>query len=45
MNFHSHFLLGLWFGWLRLRTGSLYPGMLAPALWNAGVLARELEYF
>jgi membrane protease YdiL (CAAX protease family) len=33
--FPSHFAMGLWLGWLRRRTQSLYPGMLAHGLWNA----------
>jgi membrane protease YdiL (CAAX protease family) len=41
--FPSHFVLGLVFGWLRLKSGSLYPGMIAHALWNAWVLWRELS--
>lgn len=39
--FPSHFLMGLCFGWLRLRTGSLVPGMLVHAAWNLTVLAQE----
>lgn len=38
----SHFLMGLLFGVLRLRSGSLLPGMLAHALWNAWCLQREI---
>jgi len=33
--FPSHFVMGLVFGYLRLRTRSLYPGMLLHATWNA----------
>ena len=41
--FPSHFLMGLWLGWLRRRSGSVYPGMLMHGLWNALVLAHELH--
>lgn len=41
--FPSHFLMGLLFGWLRIRSGSLYPGMLAHAAWNAWVIWNELQ--
>jgi membrane protease YdiL (CAAX protease family) len=34
----THFILGLAFGWLRLRTRSLVPGILLHAAWNAWVL-------
>lgn len=40
--FPSHFAMGLLLGWVRLRTASLYPGMLLHGLWNALVLAQEL---
>lgn len=40
--FPSHFLMGLFFGWLRTRSNSLYPAMLAHAGWNALVLCEEL---
>jgi membrane protease YdiL (CAAX protease family) len=43
MIFPSHFLLGLAFGWLRLSSGSLYPGMIAHATWNAYVVLGELS--
>jgi membrane protease YdiL (CAAX protease family) len=42
VNFPSHALMGLWFGMLRNQTGSLYPGMLAHASWNALVIGEEL---
>lgn len=41
--FISHFVMGLAFGWVRLRTGSIYPSMLLHMLWNAGVLCLELR--
>lgn len=41
--FPSHFLMGLLFGWLRMRSGSLYPSMLAHAAWNAWVVWNELQ--
>lgn len=41
--FPSHFLMGLCFGFLRSRSASLYPGMALHGLWNAAVLARELQ--
>jgi membrane protease YdiL (CAAX protease family) len=40
--FPSHFVMGLWFGWLRYRTESLYPGMLMHGLWNATVLIGSI---
>ncbi|MBI3545834.1 MAG: CPBP family intramembrane metalloprotease [Gammaproteobacteria bacterium] len=42
--FPSHFLMGLCFGYMRLRTKSLYPGMILHALWNAFVLSQELYW-
>jgi membrane protease YdiL (CAAX protease family) len=39
--FISHTLLGLYLGWLRHHSGSLYPPMLAHFLHNALVLAGE----
>lgn len=38
----SHFVLGLVFGWLRLRSRSLLPGIVLHALWNALVVVEEL---
>ena len=35
----THFPLGLYFGWLRHRSGSLWPGMLAHACHNAIIVA------
>jgi membrane protease YdiL (CAAX protease family) len=35
----THFPLGLYFGWLRHRSGSLWPGMLAHACHNAVFVA------
>jgi membrane protease YdiL (CAAX protease family) len=40
--FPTHFVMGLILGWLRNRTGSLYPGMVVHALWNASVLVMEI---
>jgi membrane protease YdiL (CAAX protease family) len=40
--FPSHFFMGLCFGFLRLRTKSLYPGMLLHATWNALVVSHDL---
>jgi hypothetical protein len=34
----THFIMGLAFGWLRLRSGSLLPGILLHAAWNAWIL-------
>jgi uncharacterized protein len=42
MIFPSHFLMGLCFGILRLRSKSLYPGMAVHATWNALVLLEEI---
>ncbi len=41
MIFVSHFVMGLVFGWLRRRTGSLYPSMLTHAVWNGLVLVTS----
>lgn len=35
----THFPLGLYFGWLRHRSGSLWPGVLAHACHNAVIVA------
>lgn len=43
MNFPSHFLMGLCLGYARLRSRSLYPGMLMHASWNAYVLFHDLK--
>lgn len=40
--FPSHFVIGLLLGWLRLRTRSLYPGMVVHAAYNAVIVALEL---
>lgn len=40
--FPSHFLMGLCFGLLRMRTRSVYPGMLLHGVWNALVLLEEV---
>jgi membrane protease YdiL (CAAX protease family) len=44
MMFISHFFMGLCFGYARVRSKSLYPGMVLHAAWNACVLCRELHY-
>jgi membrane protease YdiL (CAAX protease family) len=38
----SHFVMGLVFGWVRRRTGSLVPGMILHGVWNALVLVHEM---
>lgn len=40
--FVSHFVMGLVFGWLRQRTGSLYPPIVLHAAWNAAIVCLEL---
>ncbi len=40
--FPTHFAMGLIFGWLRIRTGSLLPGMVLHAVWNAANILLEL---
>jgi membrane protease YdiL (CAAX protease family) len=40
--FPSHFAMGLCFGLIRMRSRSLYPGMLLHAAWNALVVFQEL---
>jgi membrane protease YdiL (CAAX protease family) len=42
MVFVSHLVIGLVLGSLRRITGSLYPGILLHAAWNALVIAEEL---
>jgi membrane protease YdiL (CAAX protease family) len=44
MMFISHFFMGLCFGYLRVRSNSLYPSMILHAAWNAYVLCGELHY-
>lgn len=39
--FISHFVIGLGFGIIRMRTGSLIPSMLAHGSWNGYVLLQE----
>jgi len=41
--FPTHFAMGLIFGWLRMRTGSLIPGMILHATWNAVIILLELR--
>jgi membrane protease YdiL (CAAX protease family) len=40
--FPSHFIMGFVFGYLRLRSGSLYPSIALHAIWNLFVLIQEL---
>jgi membrane protease YdiL (CAAX protease family) len=42
LDFPSHFVMGLCLGYMRLRTKSLYPGMILHASWNAFILCQEL---
>jgi membrane protease YdiL (CAAX protease family) len=42
--FVSHFMMGLAFGFLRLKSNSLYPGMVAHAVWNSLAIAEELHF-
>jgi membrane protease YdiL (CAAX protease family) len=44
MMFISHFFMGLCFGYMRVRSKSLYPSMILHAAWNACVLCGELHY-
>lgn len=39
--FPSHFAMGLCFGLIRMRSRSLYPGMVLHAAWNAHVVFQE----
>jgi membrane protease YdiL (CAAX protease family) len=41
--FPTHFAMGLIFGWLRVRAGSLIPGMILHATWNAAIILLELK--
>lgn len=38
----SHFVMGLVLGWVRVKTSSLYYGMLIHILWNAYVISTEI---
>lgn len=40
--FVSHFVIGLLLGRLRVRTKSLYPGMLVHMVYNGAIIATEL---
>lgn len=40
--FISHFVMGLFLGWVRQRTGRVYAGMLLHMAWNAWVLVQEI---
>ena len=40
--FVSHFVMGLLLGWVRLRTGHVYYGMLLHMSWNAFAILQEL---
>jgi membrane protease YdiL (CAAX protease family) len=40
--FISHFIIGLTLGIIRLRSKSLYPGMIIHAAWNAIVILEEI---
>jgi membrane protease YdiL (CAAX protease family) len=42
--FPTHFAIGLILGWLRMRSGSLLPGMILHAAWNAAVILNELDW-
>jgi uncharacterized protein len=42
ITFPSHFLMGLCFGWMRIRTRSLYPSIALHATWNGLALCYEL---
>lgn len=41
--FISHFIMGLFFGWVRERTKSLYPPMIFHMGWNAYIVWLELN--
>jgi membrane protease YdiL (CAAX protease family) len=41
--FLTHFVMGLIFGWLRMRTGGLIAGMILHAVWNAANILLELD--
>ena len=41
--FPTHFAMGLIFGWLRMRTRSLIPGMILHGAWNAAMILLELQ--
>lgn len=40
--FISHFIMGLFAGWIRMRTSSVWPCMIVHIAWNAHVLFKEL---
>ena len=35
---------GFLYGWLRIRTGSLWPGIICHSLWNGGIFLLLLIY-
>jgi len=41
--FPTHFAMGLIFRWLRMRTGSLLPGMVLHGSWSAVIILLELN--
>ena len=41
LSIPSHFVIGIVFGILRRKTGSLYPPIVLHALWNGAVLWQE----
>jgi membrane protease YdiL (CAAX protease family) len=42
--FVSHFIMGIFLGWVRLRAGHIYFGIVLHMLWNAACLAQELGH-
>jgi membrane protease YdiL (CAAX protease family) len=42
LSLPSHVALGLAFGWLRQRTGSIYPSVVAHGAWNAVIITRDV---
>lgn len=42
--FLTHFAMGLLFGWLRTRTGSLIPCIILHGAWNAAIVVAELYF-
>ena len=42
--FLTHFAMGLLFGWLRTRTGSLIPCLILHGAWNAAIVVAELYF-
>lgn len=43
LSLPSHFILGLWFGYVRRCSGSLLPGIVLHGGWNAAMVLQEMS--